>query len=136
MTMAHRCRVCGETMEVKEGDHYREVGTGRVLYTGVRQYTCPRGCPGAFFDYRKARPAGSPERILGLIPAPRRRLEVVGPLFSLGVALSYLLFLIGIFLVDTGLAVKAVGALLLTALFGALIRFMRAPVDEGEAGPA
>ena len=88
--MAHKCKVCGEEMVYQVGEHYRNTERGLVLYRDVKQYRCPRGCSGAFFDFRDAHPVGQPERILGFIPVPRAGLNVIDPVLYLGLTLAYL----------------------------------------------
>lgn len=128
--MAHRCKVCGEEMVYKVGEHYRQTERGMVLYRDVRQYYCPRGCSGAFFDFRDAHPVGEPERIFGFIPVPKRPINIVAPLLYGGLALAYVLFAAGILLIPAGAAVKGISIALLTLLLLLLVRFMRTPAKE------
>ncbi|MBO2520971.1 MAG: hypothetical protein LOD85_08175 [Clostridia bacterium] len=133
--MAHKCKVCGEEMVYRVGEHYRHTERGMVLYRDVRQYRCPRGCPGAFFDYRYAHPVDEPERILGFIPVPRTAVNVVDPVLYGGLFLGYALFVAGALLVPVSAAIKGAAVLVVTVLALLLVRFMRTPAEEpGEQG--
>lgn len=122
-------------MVYKVGEHYRHTEKGMVLYRGVRQYTCPRGCPGSFFDFKDALPVDQPDRMLGFIPAPRKRLNVVDPVLYGGLILAYLLFVVGFLLTTVPLPVKGVAVVLFTVLALLLMRFMRGRTPEsGEEG--
>ena len=128
--MAHKCKVCGEEMVYTVGEHYRHTERGMVLYRDVKQFRCPRGCSGAFFDYRDAHPVGEPERIAGFIPVPKGRLNVVDPVLYGGLSLGYVLFVGGILLTPASLVIKAVSAAAITVLALLLVRFMRTPAKE------
>lgn len=117
-------------MVYKVGEHYRHTEKGMVLYRGVRQYTCPRGCPGAYFDFKDARPVDQPVRMLGFIPAPAKPLNVIDPVLYGGLAVGYLLFVIGFLLTAVPVAVKAAAVVIFTALAFLLVRFMRGRAPE------
>lgn len=128
--MAHKCKVCGEEMVYQVGEHYRNTERGLVLYRDVKQYRCPRGCSGAFFDFRDAHPVGQPERILGFIPVPRAGLNVIDPVLYLGLTLAYVLFVGGILLTPATLVIKAASIAVITLFALLLVRFMRTPAKE------
>lgn len=133
--MARKCQVCGEEMVYKVGEHYRHTEKGMVLYRDVRQYTCPRGCRGAFFDFKDARPVDEPVRMLGVIPAPEKPLNVIDPVLYGGLLLGYLLFFVGTLLMTIPLAAKAVVVVVITVLAFLLARFMRgSAADTGNEG--
>lgn len=134
--MSRKCQVCGEEMVYKVGEHYRHTPRGMVLYRDVRQYTCPRGCPGAYFDFRYAHPVDQPLRILGFIPVPKKPVNIVDPLLYGGLVAAYLLFVVGTLMTLMPVAVKAVVIVAVTVLGGLLFRFMRGKAPEpGEERP-
>lgn len=133
--MAHRCKVCGEVMTYRVGEHYRDTGKGPVLYRDVRQYTCPSGCRTAFFDYRRAVPASEPIRIFGFIPAPKKRVDIEGPLLVLGLGFFTLLMVAAFLLSRLHLAAKVVAVTLLVTFAVLLMNFMgRTPAEEEQRG--
>lgn len=132
--MARRCKACGATMTYVTGEHYRETGKGRELYTGVRQYTCPQGCPGAFYDFHDATPVGKRKRILGIIPVPQTQLNVIDPLLLGGLAVGYLIFVAGALAMEIPVVGKLISVAVVTLLAFALLRFMRVEAN-GEDDP-
>ena len=133
--MARKCKVCGDEMVYKVGEHYRHTEKGMVLYRDVRQYTCPRGCRGAFFDFKDAHPVDRPLRMLGFIPVPKAGVNVIDPVLYGGLLVGYLLFVVGTLLMGITFVSKAIVIVILTVLAAALVRFMRssAPDSSEEA---
>lgn len=127
-------------MIVRVGEHYRNTSRGRKLFQDVRQYSCPRGCPGTFFDFRGARPVGQPIRILGLIPVPKNTLNIIDPLLFGGLLFFYLMFVAGILFMGISLVFKVIALILITALGAMLLVFMGRTEDDPDettpAGPA
>lgn len=119
-------------MILRVGDHYRNTAAGRRLYKEVRQYTCPRGCRGAYFDFRYARPVDRPERLFRLIPVPGRVLNVVDPLLVGGLGFAYLMFVAGILLMRVGPLFKVAGIVAITVCAALLLMFMRGKEPEGQ----
>lgn len=133
--MSRKCQVCGEEMVYKVGEHYRHTERGMVLYRDVRQYTCPRGCRGAYFDFKGARPVDQPIRMLGVLPVPKRTINVIDPVLYGGLIVGYLLFVLGALITGISPVAKVVVVVIVTLLAGLLLRFMRTEaVDPGEEG--
>lgn len=128
--MARKCQICGDLMVYKVGEHYRHTEKGMVLYRGVRQYTCPRGCRGAYFDFKDAHPVDQPVRMLGFIPAPRKTVNVIDPLLYGGLGFGYLLFVVGTLLMGINPIIKGVAIVLLTFFALLLAKFMRSSAPE------
>lgn len=128
--MARKCKVCGDEMVYKVGEHYRHTEKGMVLYRDVRQYTCPRGCRGAYFDFKYAHPVDQPLRMLGFIPVPKGVVNVIDPVLYGGLLVGYLLFVVGTLLMGIPLVAKAIVIVILTALAAVLLRFMRGTAPE------
>ena len=133
--MAQKCSVCGETMRYRIGEHHRDTGKGLVLYRDVRQYTCPNGCRSTFYDFRRAIPADARVRILGFIPAPRREVNVVGPLLAVGLVLFTVLMIAAFLASKLNVAAKAAAVTLLVVFAVWLMNFINAapPGEERRA---
>lgn len=129
--MARKCKECGEEMVYHVGDHYKDTGRGQVLFTEVRKFTCPTGCRSTYFDYRHARPAGTPERIFRLIPAPRKTVNVTDPLLSGGLLVMTILMIAAFMMTTLNLAAKVAAVTLITTLGVWLTNFM-SKKDSGD----
>jgi len=130
--MARRCKVCGEAMTYQVGEHYRNTNRGLVRYKDVRLYTCPEGCQGTYYDFRRARPADQPERVLGFIKVPDRELNVVDPLLKIGLVAVGLLMIAGFLVTMLPVVIKAV-AITAIVIFG-VWTLSFANEDEGQEG--
>ena len=104
-------------MTYQIGEHYRQTAGGMVLYKDVRLYTCPAGCAGTYYDFRKARPADRPERVFGVFKAPERDVNVVGPLLLIGLGAALALMIAGFLATTLPVPVKS-AAITLLVIFG------------------
>lgn len=130
--MARRCKVCGEAMTYQVGEHYRNTNRGLVRYKDVRLYTCPEGCQGTYYDFRRARPADRPEKVLGFIKVPSREVNVVDPLLWIGLAALEIMMIVGFLATPLPVIVKAVAVTAIVAFGVWVISFARkAGEDEG-----
>lgn len=121
--MARRCKACGEAMTYRVGEHHRDTGRGIVRYQGVRLYTCPEGCGGTYYDFRRARPADRRERVLGVIEVPDRVVNVVDPLLWIGLIAAAVLMILGFLASSLPVVVKSV-AIAFIVMFGVwLLKF-------------
>lgn len=130
--MARKCKVCGDRMNVRVGEHHGDLGKGTMLYRDVRMYTCPNECGGTFYDFSRAIPANAPIRILGLIKAPKRVLNVVDPLLAIGLVAATILIIAGFLLSMMDWTVKVVAISAVTALAVWLMVFMGSKPNSEE----
>ncbi len=122
--MARKCKVCGDEMKMQIGQHYSETGKGRVMYRDVRRYTCQNGCRGDYYDFSRAIPADAPIRIFGFIKAPKRVVNVVDPLLSIGLAVVTILMIAAFLMSMMPLGAKIAAVTLLTTFAVWLMVFM------------
>ena len=119
-------------MTYQVGEHYRNTTRGRVLYKDVRLYTCPEGCQGTFYDFRRARPLDRPEKVLGFIKVPGRTVDVVGPLFWIGIVVAGVVMIAGFLSAKMPVPAKA-AAITAVVAFGVWVaEFMKGTGEQGD----
>lgn len=94
-------------------------------------YTCPEGCSGTYYDFRRARPIDRPEKVFGLIKAPSREVNVVDPLLSIGLVGVGILMIIGFLATELPVIVKTV-AITAIVIFGVWVMSFTGGAGEQE----
>lgn len=129
--LGEKCKVCGREMELRTGEHYRHTSEGRRLYKYVRQYTCPIGCPGAYFDFRHARPVEKRDRLFYFIPVPDKQVNLIDPLLIGGLGFFYIMFVAGIFAMGTNMLFKGLATIIITCFAVLLYISMKKTEENG-----